>query len=298
MPVDPNEVSSSPTAIGSVSNQTATVAASAATFTTDGLTPSVAFGSLRFPDDLDVIDHWMDITVFEYSRANRSSAATKKAILGHITLPVPPKLSTGYSQDYENAAMGLIEHAAMSASRAIVGKNNDDLGSISDKLSAETTSQLKSSMGLATGYALDQVPGAGGAQLQLGMARNPHFAVLYKGPKFRTHQFTWTFNPRTQAESQTLQNIIYSLKYSQAPDISASFQNHLFKYPDEMEIKFHYPQYLFSIGPSVLTDITVEYHGERPAYFQTTHAPVQVSLSLSFQETTILTKQSIANDKR
>ncbi len=278
--------------VGNITDTNATVSSAAST-TTSPTTSS----TYRFPSDIDVIDHLLDITIFEYSRANRMANATRKGIKGHITLPLPPRLSTAYSAEYDNAAMGIAEHLGIQ-----VAKVSKDISSVSDKIAnldfSGVTKGAITASGLAAGYALDHALGSEGAQLEYGMTRNPHFAVLYKGPKFRVHDFSWTFYPRNQQESQTLQNIIYLLKYSQAPDISESFSNHLFKYPDEMEIKFHYPDYLFSIGPSVLTSIAIDYHGDQPAYFQTSHAPVQIKIDLSFQETSILTKQSISNDRR
>ena len=73
----------------------------------------------------------------------------------------------------------------------------------------------------------------------------------------------------------------------------------LFKYPELFKIKFHYPQYLFEIRPSVCTDIRVNYHGQGyPAYIRNADgsgipAPAEVELTLSFKETEIVTKDSL-----
>jgi hypothetical protein len=285
---------------GSVVDPAASAAASATTQATNAVGGATGAAiNLRFPSDLDVIDHWLDITIFEYSRANRMANASQRGIKGHITLPLPAKIATGYSQEYGNEKMGITEQAAMAVTQKIQSRHaKGDIGSIADRLAADAPGQIQAAMGLMTGFALDTIPGSTGVQLQLGMVRNPHYAVIYNGPKFRSHEFRWTFIPRSASETQTLQQIIYLLKYSQAPDIVASFQNHLLKYPDEMTIAFHYPTYLFNIGPSVLTDITVEYGGDQPAFFRDTHGPVEVTLGLTFMETTIITKSDIQTGGR
>jgi hypothetical protein len=69
-----------------------------------------------------------------------------------------------------------------------------------------------------------------------------------------------------------------------------------FKYPEFFEIKFHHPGYLFTLQPSVCTDIQVNYHSQGvAAYIRNADgsgepAPAEVELTLSFKETEIITK--------
>jgi hypothetical protein len=72
-----------------------------------------------------------------------------------------------------------------------------------------------------------------------------------------------------------------------------------FKYPEYFLIKFRHPEYLFTLKPSVLKDIQVNYHATgRPAYVRDQDglgvpAPAEIELSLSFQETEIITKNGL-----
>jgi len=70
-----------------------------------------------------------------------------------------------------------------------------------------------------------------------------------------------------------------------------------FKYPEFFRIKFHHPEYLFELRPSVCTGIRVNYHTNGiPSYIRDADgtgipAPSEVELSVSFKETEIITKQ-------
>ena len=92
------------------------------------------------------------------------------------------------------------------------------------------------------------------------------------------------------------------------PDYASNhLGSHYFKYPNKFQIDFHYPKYLFSIAPSVLTSFAVNYHGEGvPLYFgeqedgfsEQQPAPFSVELDMTFQEVTIQTKQTVKDYNR
>lgn len=258
------------------------------------------YGDLRFPSDIDVIDHWVTFTIFEYSRENRSAQPKQKAIKGHITLPIPANLQTGFNALYTNEAMGIMGHAGMGAASLVKQlRSEPDNQSLAESINSQIAEATKTATGLMAGFALDKFPSqefAAGAQAALGLARNPHLAVIYQGPDFRSHNFQYRFSPRNEEESNTLRRIISTIKYAMAPDITESFSNHLFKYPDEVIFEFHHKDYLFAGAPSVFKNITIDYHSSgTPAYFKDTNAPVDITINFQLQETTILTKPDMLN---
>ncbi len=158
-----------------------------------------------------------------------------------------------------------------------------------------------------------------GALFGAGIARNPHMAVLFSGIDFRTHNFQYKLIAKTRAESAMAQKIIYAFKYYMAPEYA--LVDHLFKYPEQFEIDFHHAKNLFNISSSVLKSFEVNYHGEGiPAYHhdgetstssadptdierevvQTEQeiSPVSITLNMTFQETSIVTKTEIERDNR
>jgi hypothetical protein len=71
-----------------------------------------------------------------------------------------------------------------------------------------------------------------------------------------------------------------------------------FDYPDEFIISFPKNEsFLFKIGTSVLTDFTVNYTPDGGSYFHENGAPVSVSMSLSFTELDVITKDKIAQGR-
>ena len=178
---------------------------------------------------------------------------------------------------------------------------------------------------------------AAAAASQFGVARNPHKVVLFDSVGFRKHSFSYQFTPKNRKESETLKEIIRLFKYHASPginpdvtikmdkinsmlatsdkdgkvtggsgklnDVKLSGGKHFFKYPEFWRIKFHHPEFLFTIGESVLTSIDVNYHGGGSVSYardtpDATPAPTQVNLNLSFMETDIITKENIDREGR
>ena len=141
-----------------------------------------------------------------------------------------------------------------------------------------------------------------------GLARNPHQAVMYEHPMFRTFQFNWELRPKTPAESVNIAKIIAFFKYYSSPKFK--FSNHFFEYPDQFKLQFRHPEFLFAFGDCVLTNFSVDYHGEgTPLYYdasgstsasakRTLKAPAVVRISTEWQETTIVTKDTLEKEGR
>lgn len=133
-----------------------------------------------------------------------------------------------------------------------------------------------------------------GASISTGIARNPHIAVYYVQPDLRSHNFAYRLSARNSAESETVKGIIRFFKSAQAPTIVPTTNNHLFGYPDEFQITFNNETNLFKIYTCVLKDFTVNYHAQgNPAYFRDTKAPVDVDISLTFQEVGVITRDMV-----
>ena len=281
--------------------------------------------SLRFPLDVEEIDHWAAFRVYK-NRQNTREDTIKSDLRADITLPVPSNLEVTYQSNWENAELGVIGEA-VSRNVGAVDLNNPfssgldaatgTMGSIGQEglmsigLQA-AQSDVASLVGTAAGGVIGKVPGvkvlgagaSGGATAGVqgaivgalygkGIARNPHIALLFQGVGFRTHNFQYKFTPRSEAESLQLKLIIAAFKYYSAPGYTGS-KGHFFKYPEAFDIDFHHEEHLFSIGQCNLTSFNVGYHGEgTPLYFQDTKAPVSVTLSLGFTETKIVTKNEI-----
>ena len=140
-----------------------------------------------------------------------------------------------------------------------------------------------------------------------GGVTNPMLELIYTSPELRSFQFEFLFYPRSEQEAYEVQRIIDRFRFHQAPELSGglSSQNGLLIPPSEFDIKFYYAgrqnPNIPPIGRCVLKNIQVNFAprgfaayesvGENVAALGRTGMPVTIQMSLSFQETTFVTKE-------
>jgi hypothetical protein len=173
---------------------------------------------------------------------------------------------------------------------------------------------------VAAGAASDVAGGLGtpgqAALAQFGIARNPHRVVLFESVDLRSHRFSYRFVPQNRQESDDLYQIIRWFKRHSHPGYASTIDNnitkrlgaengisvgrHFFSYPSYFKMQFHFPQYLFEMKPCFLQDISVDYHpAMTPSYANIdggAPAPTAINISLTFRETSIVTRQDIDNN--
>jgi hypothetical protein len=270
-----------------------------------------------FPGDLYVHGNWIEFKAMPTKGAAEGylpdflrriiSGQGIGTIGGTIRLPLPANLSTDYNPTYSTPDLGMAAGSVLKPfDRAIYG-NNDIPGQAEAgaALAGVGLTGIGAALGgtaaaKAAGTALGAmgVTGAAGdAALKVfgGIATNPHKIVLFTGVDFRDHTFSWKLSPRNRRESDTLRRIVEMFAYYAHPEFVAG--GLFFKYPEFFQIKFARDSYLFRMRPSVCTDIKVDYHSQgTPAYIRNRDgsgepAPAEVSLSITFKETEIISKQ-------
>jgi hypothetical protein len=221
--------------------------------------------------------HYMLIDSYE----SRNALQTVGTIRSSIALYIPPNaLKTTIGANFEGLAGG-VTMAKTGASLGDMQLGSNLLGSTGDlaqKLFAKTD------MGknfLAAGA---------------GLAVNNHMALVYRGPgEFRTHDFVFQFFPKDKDESQAMKTIIDDLKNGMTPRLAGLGKGDnqrltapFFKSPRQYKISFlrgGAPNpYLFKIGTSVLTSMTINHDPQGIVGFHGDGAPVQTTMSLNFKE--------------
>lgn len=298
---------------------------------------------LYYPQNIKDVDMYMTFSAYKehaFQGATQGMQRNNMDLAGSVILPMPSNLSTGYNQNYKEEAVGAagmaigsalggtegIEQLAASAKN--VAGSDDKLGAAGSAFSA-LSKRVKDNLGAdgGLGAALNVATGEVGAGVaaaafgpvaagaltkgvQVGMAmsgvaRNPHMAVLYETPGFRTFEFGYELRPKNYQESLAIGNIITFFKYYSHPEYD--LDGHFFKYPNQFKLRFKYPEFLFRIGDCVCKSVTVDYHGEgTPLYYDASNvsggrnlkAPAVVKLQLSFQEVKIITKKEILEKGR
>lgn len=273
-----------------------------------------------FPSDLDN-EHYMIFKVMKERRLNRSAPKETKTYQ-NIVLPVPSNLVANFSAGYTDSKLGIF--GSMAAGRTNFAQMSDATTSLIEGIQskiASATEAFKSQDtdaatqvagaaapvalgGLASGLGgavagLVALGGTGGGvidglSVSEGIALNPHMAVVFQGVGFRTHQFKYKFMARNLQESDTIRQIVNTFQYYMHPSYIAG--GLAFDYPEEFQIEFadSIRPYLYDIGTCVLKDFSVNYNGEgTPLFFEQSGAPVSVEIDMTFQETFIVTKNTL-----
>lgn len=280
--------------------------------------------TLEFPAGIDRYGNYMAIDIFEELIFEAGVGVKDRSIdnkKSTVKLPLPSQLATGYAQGYKQEGIGVL---GASASKEIANtiKNAVDGGETNLTGLVDAATRVKDNVGMegvasgvasaapelasAAGGVVAGIPGAvagdalaktvTGSMAAAGIARNPHMAVLYEAPNFRTFNFSWDLRPKDAQEAENLRKIIRTLKFHSHPD--KTDKEHFFKYPEQFGIRFKRDEFLFKTRRCVLTAVAVDYHGEgTPLYYDHLgfeKAPAVIKLDLSFTETKILTKNEIS----
>ena len=274
---------------------------------------------IMYPHDLDD-QHYMTFRVIRTVRKNLASS-TKQLKQRSFILPIPGNLVANYAADYENAEMGLLgglasgqikmddmKKAGSSAKAAMSQVGSDILDSIAANKATEGQNETGTALGIVgaatvAGSAVGGLLGAGAGALGLasvgkglgkraGLAVNPHMAVLFKGITFKEHSFNYKFIPRDEKESEDIQELCREFRFHMLPGYALG--GFAYTYPDEFQIIFsdHLSPYLFDIGNCVLKSFNVTFNGSGVPSFSKSGAPMEIDISMGFQETNIETRDT------
>lgn len=190
-----------------------------------------------------------------------------------IILPIPERLSDSLNVSYNTSDLGAAG-AAFSAGQAI------------------GTSEAGAATAGAGGYlarsAISQLGGKEVADifsLSSQNVPNPFSTLMFKNVEQRVFDFSYTFSPRSEAETEALKKVINALRYLSLPGEDSFFLD----FPYEFEISFVGSQYLYAFSRGYINDLTVDYGGDGGvSFFETTSgrgaAPTIVKLSFKFRE--------------
>lgn len=139
-------------------------------------------------------------------------------------------------------------------------------------------------------------------QQSTGVAPNPNQTVAFQGPALRDHNFTWTFFPNDDVESNNIRALVNELKKRSLPTSTMSDHAGILNYPQMAIINF-YPwdgrgsatppgniygwtdQSIIKIKKCFIASVNVNYSPSgQAAFFSGDKRPVAIQLSLSLKE--------------
>ena len=248
----------------------------------------------------------------------------------HIVLPLPADaLSTKYNVKYEQYDLGLYasmltnKSAGLGLAGVVAGAAAGAMLNPSDSSSRIKQAITGAALG-GTGLGLaTNLQFTGTSMIQGGLSAvdenlskaitagyiqrqtNPFTENIFKNVEMRTHTFTYNFVPRSLDESKLIDKIIQTFKFYMLPGVApvmgdaGTLTDSLLTFPYEFQIYSSVQDTTFSMMPSILESVGVEYGktDAGPSFFRPQNNgeryPTQVSLTLSFKEVIILTRQKI-----
>ena len=244
--------------------------------------------SLTFPLDLitDFNKYYMSLRFVKYTKR---AISDRKRITndGVIHLPIPNQLNDTTSLSYPNVELGplmgsFVEAAGSSTSTPL------ERATMGFEGAAAAASQLIT--GLPGG---NEILNASSAIT--GLAINPFTTVVFKGPQFKTHNFSWKFFPKSKQESDRLTEIVQTIKYHILPGLLTS-SGVMFEYPEMVLINISpSEENLYKFKPCIIKSLNVNYAPSGgPSFFRNSlAAPTGIELKMELQEIEYFTKMDI-----
>ena len=245
---------------------------------TQAVTNSISMSKNRaqFPGDRG--KYYMTLWISSFSI--RQSLTQVGSLDRHtqIILPLPANIFDFHQEQWVEEEYGMV---------AGVVSNLVNTGSIAGAATTAAASVL-------AGSAAQNLVNKGGNLF--GKAANAFQTVLYRGPKFKSHQLKFKLAPRNPQESESIRYIIYLLNNAASPMLR--YKGALFDFPDIVEAAY-WPNssWLHKFKPSVLQGIEVNYQGGgQKAFYGGSTAPESVELTLHMLELEYWTKGDFKNN--
>jgi len=220
-----------------------------------------------------------------------------------IILYMPPEgMKFNQSASYEGVETGLAGDIGMG-----IGGVINDTG-FKDKLKAAakgSTAVIQELTKEAAFGVVGLIPGMENARAAYdkfkGQAKNPNLESVFKAVPFREFNFPFTFAPKNEKEKDAVHKIIQLFRFHMLPE-QQSGANGYFNVPSEFQITYMYRDnentYLPRISRCVLKQCDVDYAPEGVVSTLTPDErgapPTITTMNLSFGETEIMTKETVA----
>lgn len=247
------------------------------------------FQVLTYPEDIG--KYFIKLSFLSYNKEEAMSIAKDSPTLV-VVLPIPSSLNDNFSVSYNDAKLG-------SVLGSIVETGKNVLQGKQDLMSKETAATLT---GAAAVGARGQVAKLGGESLlanidkATGAVPNPHLAAIFQDVGLREHSFSFRFSPKNSKETNTLQNLIKSIKTRILPGTAGggTKTGPLFTFPDVVDISFGPKEMVpYFFERCVVTSFAVNYAPNGTPSFYKDGFSTDIELSMTFKEIRVITRETI-----
>ena len=234
----------------------------------------------------------------QQSGINQGASTTHSRISDSVCIYTPgDAVKFSYTANYESLATGL---AGLMASSMEAGKSMD----LKEAITQGGGQMLERVLGEAVVGIASALPGVGDIRgaidKSMGRALNPFNEQVFRSVPFREFAFPFVFAPKNRKEMETVQKILKLFRFHMLPEFSNKTKG-AFLSPSEFQITYMYRnkqnRYIPHISRCVLKNLEVDYATEGQFHTfredDTGAAPITTTMSATFAETEIMTKEMI-----
>lgn len=267
-------------------------------------------GTMKYPSDIDSAPYFVGFHFVKYERYIMSGV--KYSPIGNVFLPLPNNVSEEFGISYNNGDQGIF--GAKGGLSQLKQSGVDLAGQISKRVEADGNKILSQDKGSVTAagrdlaaklgllatvglpeFMKDTAVGRAGAQV-LGFVANPHMTPIFEGVELRKHHFDWMFSPRSQSESNKLEEVVNAFRQFAHPRFEPQTNNFGLQFPYQVFCNFYNTNFLYPVKRSVITNISIDNGASGNMAFYRGGAPVAIKFSIALQETEILTAEDFEHD--
>lgn len=231
-------------------------------------------------------------------------------VRGYIHLPLNVSLKSSQTFNYAAKAMALTADFTTSVLRGGVG-GAIETAKQKIALGVDTSRTAQQFQGVYNKLLDDSVnivtkTGVESGDIASGISANPRTYEQYTGTAVREFEFAWKFFARNEEESNAINELITKFRYHAAAKRGKSHPLRMAN-PDRVILRMYWvddgngeimeedekkkkkvtkPEatYLHRFKPLVITGVDVQYGGDIPTYFEGTHAPTEINLTVKLKE--------------
>jgi hypothetical protein len=235
----------------------------------------------------DVFQAYIQFNEWERQDRNASNPANT------YTLYMPERLVNPNTVSWDNEKLGVI---------AGIGKGLMDGNMSLGSAAANLGSAAAQNAGFNIASSLAQKLGSKvSADVLMGITSqkipNPYLTMLFRGVDFRTFEFSFKMYPHSQADTQTIYDMIQSLRMASLPPGKGGANESILGYPNEFTIEYQFDgkpnKWLNKFKRCVLVGMDTDYTGSGMWSMTRDGFPAEITLNLRFTEIEIVLRDDV-----
>ena len=275
---------------------------------------------MQFPDDLGAHSMLLVFKKYEYKKpgtrqlnkvTNETLSSANLSGASNIMLPLPTNLQDSFNVRVQRFDQEIGGELIASAAAGAKGMGDLSMGQLTGALAAAIpgidlsgytgdnfTEQLSKDAAFLGRRTIDKTFSGASKNIDAGLGStvNPKAALVFEGVELKTHNFTWTFAPRSENESTMLRDIGNTIKRNILPSYGdvggGAISRALLNYPSTVDVFFFGidPSYFMYFKTCMVTTFDINFTPEGLTILKG-GKPAVISMSMSLIESDIHTAE-------